>query len=476
MKKEEMICLENAALAHLDLVNQDEWRLKLHLMPPVGWLNDPNGLCQYKGIYHVYYQYSPYDVHGKTKFWGHYTSKDLLNWRREKTVFYPDHLSDENGVYSGSTYLSDNKMHVFYTGNIKYTDKEYDYVNHGREQNLVYVTSEDGFHFSEKRWLMSNTDYPKNLSCHVRDPKVFEWQNKKYLILGARDKESQGCALILKSDNLINWSYETIIRSSRPFGYMWECPDMVFLDQRQLLITCPQGIKQDGINYANVHQCGYFMIKEGTEGVHVELESFEQLDWGHDFYAPQTFIDQKGRTILIGWMGLPDIEYSNPTIEKGWQHALTLPRELHVKNGKVLQQPVEEFKQLRKNVQCLNAQELNQQKFNKAVFELEIKGNDSFTLFFSSDCTLCWNQELLTLAMGESGRGRTPRSVEIEKLSYLRIIADTSSIEIFVNDGEKVFTSRFYATLSDRHLTITENTNEILLYELNSLTIDWNLN
>ena len=35
------------------------WRTKFHAAPPVGWLNDPNGLCQYQGVYHAFYQYSP---------------------------------------------------------------------------------------------------------------------------------------------------------------------------------------------------------------------------------------------------------------------------------------------------------------------------------------------------------------------------------------------------------------------------------
>ena len=57
-------------------VQQDPWRLKYHLMPPVGWLNDPNGLCQFQDVYHIFYQYAPLDAEGKAlKGWGHYTTK-----------------------------------------------------------------------------------------------------------------------------------------------------------------------------------------------------------------------------------------------------------------------------------------------------------------------------------------------------------------------------------------------------------------
>ena len=54
-------------------------RLTHHLMPPTGWLNDPNGLCWYKGRYHVFFQYSPFESNGGLKFWGHYSSEDMIS-------------------------------------------------------------------------------------------------------------------------------------------------------------------------------------------------------------------------------------------------------------------------------------------------------------------------------------------------------------------------------------------------------------
>ena len=53
---------------------------RFHIMPPVGWLNDPNGLCQAGGVFHAYFQYAPFDVNGGVKMWGHATSRDLMNW------------------------------------------------------------------------------------------------------------------------------------------------------------------------------------------------------------------------------------------------------------------------------------------------------------------------------------------------------------------------------------------------------------
>lgn len=97
-------------------MKEGRFRLGHHLMPPVGWLNDPNGLCWYKGKYHVFFQYAPFDVEGGLKFWGHYTSVDLVDWKYEGTALYPDSPYDCHGVYSGSALVEDEKMHLFLQG------------------------------------------------------------------------------------------------------------------------------------------------------------------------------------------------------------------------------------------------------------------------------------------------------------------------------------------------------------------------
>lgn len=429
-------------------VQMDPWRLHYHIMPESGWLNDPNGLCQFKGIYHVYYQYSPFDVEGKTKLWGHMTSKDLCTWKIEEPVLFPDSPYDERGVYSGSAYIEEGTIHYFYTGNVKlYDQQNYDYIHAGRLQNTMYVSSKDGFTFSEKKQLMSNVDYPSDMSCHVRDPKIYKKDQLYYMVLGARDTNDQGCILVYQSTDLHAWKYVKRLQKEQAFGYMWECPDVFDIDEHQVLITCPQGVEPQGYDYQNVHQCGYFL----TEDSFLEdapCEEFHQLDRGFDFYAPQTFEDEQGRRILIGWMGLPDISYTNPTTQRGWQHALTIPRVLHIRNHRLYQEPIEELKQLRTDEMHCSVQKIGSYHIKNRVYEMEIaiQSMDDFTLQLRNTTTLSYHKDTqcLTLSMGENGYGREKRSLQVEKLINLRIFSDTSSLEIFVNDGENVFTTRVY--------------------------------
>lgn len=458
-------------------VQQDRWRLKYHIMPESGWLNDPNGLCQFQGTYHIYYQYSPFDVTGKMKLWGHVTTKDFITWTQEEPILFPDHKRDAHGVYSGSAFIENDTIYYYYTGNVKLYDRsDYDYTYHGREQNTLLVSSKDGYHISDKQVILTNADYPDDMSCHVRDPKLYKKNDTYYMVLGARDCTDRGCVLVYKSKNLHDWTYVNRLYGAEPFGYMWECPDVFDLDGQTVLLTCPQGVKAKGYDYQNVYQSGYFLV-EGDISSSYTLQPFHQLDRGFDFYAPQTFLDENGRRILIGWMGLPDIPYENPTVAKGWEHALTIPRILYIKDGRIHQEPIKELQQLRKkSIRCCVA-DVKTYKILERIYEclIDISSEDDFTLQLRNSVELAYSvsTHTLSLVMKENGYGRDTRSVKLEKLKNLQIFSDSSSLEIFVNDGEEVFTTRVYEVEEIAPLAFSncKMQGTVVWYELDGFTI-----
>ena len=446
-----------------------KFRQKLHLMPPVGWLNDPNGLCQFKGVYHAFFQYSPFNAEGGVKMWGHYTSRDMIDWEYQGVMLYPDQPFDCSGVYSGCALIEDGEMYLYYTGNVKLEDSgSYDYINTGRQSNTVLVTSKDGIHFGKKQLLMRNNDYPAGLTLHVRDPKVWKEHGTYYMLQGARTKEDMGQAVIFRSDDKINWTFYSRVETEEKFGYMWECPDYFEVDGTKILSASVQGLTGEEWKDRNVYQSGYFTVKGDILGQY-SLSDYCLWDYGFDYYAPQSFETEDGRRIQIGWMGMPDCEeYTNRTIEDGWQHCFTFPREVFVKDGIIRQRPVREL-EARKILSEETKNRLETKKYT--VYEAVINNilDDQFRAVLAEELIVKHENnrfkiEFMNNRNDKVSCGRKSRSVEIDHLTDVRILADESSVEIFVNEGAYVFSTRYYP--EEPGVSIGAEGAEIRLYRI----------
>lgn len=380
--------------------------------------------------------------------WGHYISDNMLDWKYQGVALYPDQPFDCHGVYSGSALVEDGKMYLYYTGNVKLEDGEYDYIRTGREGNTVLVSSEDGIHFGHKKQLMRNTDYPDDLTCHVRDPKVWKEQDTYYMVQGARTKEDVGQILIFTSKDKVNWKFKSRIESKEPFGYMWECPDYFTIGDKKILSASVQGLEGGIWEERNVYQSGYFEV-EGDILSSYKLGEYKLWDYGFDYYAPQSFETEDGRRIHISWMGMPDCEaYTNLTIADGWQHCFTLPREIYVKDGKICQRPIRELDY--KEAITKTAENKLQADSCKA-YDLKIDKiqNNQFCIALAEELLLEYTDGRFRMRFTDNRKtcvsaGRDCRYVETDEVTNIRVIADVSSVEVFVNDGEYVFSTRYY--------------------------------
>lgn len=443
-------------------ISTDPWRLRYHLMPETGWLNDPNGAIQKDGVFHIYHQYVPEDATGGKTHWGHKTSTDLVHFKEEEVFLSPEMPFDKDGVYSGSAIVKDDQIHFFYTGNVKKLDGEYIY--YGREQNTVHVVSDDGFNVLKREVVIQHEDYPEGFTAHIRDPKVFEKNGKYYMILGARTKDHTGAMLTYQSSDLEDWKYiGNFIEGQTTEGFMFECPDFFETATTDVLIMSPQGIQPKEYEYQGRYQAGYLLGCVNWETVQFEAETdFKELDRGFDFYAPQSFTDEVGNQIMWGWMGMADSspEFINPTVQNGWQHALTLPRVLTIEKGQLRQRPHQAYKMLRQNEEQ-GQLELAHEKFNDLsgeVYELNlvfVEGIKEFSINLRQDTKLNYQDGVLTLSHGYSGFGRRSRQIQLNELSELRIFSDTSSLEFFINDGEYVMTTRVYPKIGANKINIT---------------------
>ena len=439
---------------HPDL---SRYRLGLHIAPKEGWINDPNGLCQFRGAYHAYFQYNPEWPERDTKHWRHFVSTDLFHWHDEGTALVTDIPEDRSGVYSGSAYVAPGMapdggdlMCLYYTGNVVYpggVEAGYDYVHTGREANEILVTTDNGVDYSMKHVLLRNSDYPNVCTEHVRDPKVWEQDGKLYMLLGARDLDDEGFCLLYESADGVEWSIKSQIYSQGQFGYMWECPNIVQINGHDFLAVCPQGLEHEALRWQNRWQSGYFPLPASImDTVLIDQETFVEWDHGYDFYAPQTFVDDAGRSILIGWMGGFDKEWTAAPHGLDWCHCLTVPRELTVTaDGHLRQWPVAELDTLRGEKHGLAHGEAVTLGAYLADIELKgIAGTGALTL--DDALEISFADGLMTVRFLDEAvaAGRPQRQVPMDTLSDLRVIVDTSAIEIYANDGAEVFSTRWF--------------------------------
>lgn len=426
----------------------EQYELAYHIRPPHGLLNDPNGLVHYKGVYHVFYQWNQTDTTHQSKSWGHMTTKDFIRWETYQPALKPIDWYDKDGCYSGSAVVFEEKLYLFYTGNVRGEDGE-------RKSYQCLAISEDGIHFEKKGPVL---EHPiKGYTAHVRDPKV--WQGidgNWWMILGAQKEETlTGDALMYQSTNLIDWTLTgSLLDEPLSLGYMWECPDILKFTDKDVFSFSPQGLKAAGEKYNNIYQSGYFTGKLHDGKFVKDDQPFKELDHGFEFYAPQTFNDHAGRTILYGWVGVmePEVEAAVPTRKNGWLHALSIPREVKYENGKLIQYPIAETTHLRepnpvvsKSIQDESIMLTSLQQ--DILIEWSSAATD-FVIHLRNEIEIHYravNKKITVIRTNWLTNNKEERTTFLTNdLIELRLLIESSMVEMFLNKGEEVFTLRYF--------------------------------
>jgi beta-fructofuranosidase len=427
-------------------VNNQRYRLGYHLMTSGGWMNDPNGFSWFKGYYHMFYQYYPYAAEWGPMHWGHARSKDLVHWETLPVALTPDEAED--GCFSGSAVVYEDKLWLIYTGHhlTDPADSEAFY----QDQNLAW--SEDGVHFVKYEGNPV-LQVPADNTKHFRDPKVWQEAGNFYMVLGSQGKDGLGRALLYQSKDLKQWEKVSVLAKAanvKSEGYMWECPDFFPLMGQDVLLMSPQGVEAQGDRFRNLNQTGY-MLGQVTDDKAFIRGQFEEIDHGHDFYATQTMLAPDGRRIMVAWMNAWD----SPMYEKtdGWAGALTIPRELSIKDNHIYQRPIQEMQLLREKKIWDGNLAAGKQLAIPRTAEVELVFGDipagKQKLLELSD-----GQQTLSLEIDRRDRRLTlrrttedgERSLTMRSAAQLdlKVFIDNSSAELFVNEGEFTFTERIY--------------------------------
>lgn len=459
-----------AILAKKDDINP-RWYPSYHLAPQAGWMNDPNGLSWFDGYYHAFYQHYPHAPVWGPMHWGHARSRDMVNWEHLPIVLAPEGAEDKDGCYSGSAVVDGDQLALIYTG----------HKFHGQpcDDNLFQVqclaTSRDGVTFQREGMVL---DTPQGVH-HFRDPKVWCEGEQWFMVVGAR-VDDIGEVQLYRSDDLRQWEYAGVIgRADADMGYMWECPDFFPLGDQRVLMFSPQGMAAKGYANRNLFQSGYLTGQWQIGGEFSVDQPFQEMDHGHDFYAPQSFETPDGRRIVIGWLAM--WESPMPEQADGWAGMLSLPRELSLSpQGKLRMNPVKELESLRGEPRPWSVSELKDQAVMVEThaeamevcleWDLSQSRAETFGLRLGKGASVHVDSQSQRLVLerdypefGLCGYRSVP--LPAGDILSLRIFIDRSSVEVFVNAGEYSLSSRIYPAMDDRQLTLFSQHGQALVHQ-----------
>ncbi len=449
-------------LRTLDAAGDDPHRPCYHFLPHANWINDPNGLIEWQGEVHLFYQHNPFAPRHANIHWGHAASRDLLHWQDLPIALTPNAADgDGGGCWSGCAVDDDGTPTLLYTG--------------VAPQVVLKATSSDGLLTWQK--FAGNpviagppADITAQNGGDFRDPYVWREGDGWRMVIGTRNEQG-GVVLHYQSQNLDEWECTGPFlegdhtASERPWGgAMWECPNLLRHSAGDLLILSPQSA---------TYQLLEPVWHAGRAGER-RFESLQQgvLVYGHTFYAPQVLRAANGRLIMWGW--LKEARSQAASDAAGWNGAMSVPIEItFAADGAPLLQPVAELATLRRAHHALRDLNLDQTPaLLKGVtgaaldLELELELEPGAEVGLLLRCTPDFSEHVtLWVGEGEMHVERTHAGVEEPALRLpvvaplaplaagarrrLRVLLDQSTLEVFADDGSRVLATRIYPRRTD---------------------------
>lgn len=518
------------------LISEEE-RPVFHFSPRTGWLNDPNGFSYHDGKYHLFYQYHPYDSHWGPMHWGHAVSDDLIGWEYLPCALAPDKPYDGAGCFSGSALtLPDGRHLLMYTGcDAEKTDS----TGRWRQTQCIAASSGSGYIKYEGNPVLTGGDLPEGGDPYeFRDPYIWKAADGSYrsVVSSARKGSAAdgsgkgpvgrtqhpkvrpddlnirgGTQLCLyRSDDGFSWSFDKVLyEDRRRLGIMWECPNFFSLDGRHVLIASPMDMEMEdaegSVRFPKGNNVCYivgscdpeteeFSIRQSAshEGASRDaVATYHPVDCGLDFYAPQVMKAPDGRRIMIAWMQDPSTANLHEKEDFRIFGQMTVPRELRLRNDRLIQWPVREIEDWRRGQTVSLSMDMDSETrtvegISGRVLDMEIEISprsvsaagmcslEEFTIGFARDYEHCvsltYRPDSSVLTIDRSGSGQAGsmtkrRSIRVRDRRghiSLRILLDRWSAEIFINGGEQVMSVTFYTPLTARDISFSSEGSAIL--------------
>ena len=445
----------------------NKYRPRFHMSPDVGWMNDPNGLVYFKGQYHLYYQANPYRTKPGQMMWGHFISSDLIRFEDQGIALSLDSVGEN--AFSGGAIIDNEQIHIYYTLHTEkhpstirfdgeaieiskddtFTEKENEKRKHGvrinegkdiKEEEIYHSVSSDGSSYERGNRVFGNETLPSNLSqTDFRDPNPVKIGDSYYIFIGGKDiQRNAGVIIVLKGDSLDHFEYAFVIGPFYELGDMAECPSYFRINDKDVFIVSGCNVYRRGNDFKNINSSVFIVGNLDLEAKKMHVDFIQEIDKGDCFYAPQ-FIRHGNRAIMVGWMENWAKNYPTSILHHGYVGAFTLPREISLVGKDIYQQPIAEFEQYCKIAKPGYLPRL-------ADISMRIEEGASLVIQGDNGALLIGNDNGVYLdnTQGNGMFDCIRRTNARYKSAQVRIILDTSSIEIFVDNGKEVITSRFY--------------------------------
>jgi len=469
---------------HLDanVTYTETYRPQYHYTPRINWMNDPNGLVYYEGKYHLFHQYNPFGNKWGFMSWYHAISDDLLHWEH-KPVAIPYGKEQEEGIFSGSAVVDHKNTSGFGDGSRSPLVAIY----------TSHYTREDGSTWQAQSLAYSTdggesfTKYEENPVLEFddpdfRDPNV-KWNEEmqKWLMVVALPQQHK--VQFYASENLVEWEFLSDFGPAGAVGGIWECPDFFELpidgdpDNKRWVLHVDMNPGSIAGGSGSQYFVGNWDGKIFTPDEEIMQNDIKWVDYGTDFYAAiswNNIPEKDGRRLWIGWMN--NWDYANEIPTSPWRSAQSIPRSLtlQTRGGEVqlIQTPVAELEQLRQDPVMLDeflsardeidldtvnegfsgkayelAAEITPGNSGEAVLVLRAGLEEETLVGYDAE------KEVVFLDRTKSGesdfyddfnqRFEAPVRL-VEGKVKLHLFVDWSSVEVFVNDGEAVLTSRVF--------------------------------
>ena len=433
------------------LINE-KFRPIYHHTPKRGWMNDPNGMFYKDGVWNLYYQYNPYGSMWGNMHWGHSTTTDLIHWKDEGVAIAPDIWGT---IFSGSCVVDKETVIAMYT-----SSRPTPFGGDVQAQSLAFST-DGGQTFTKFEGNPVLTSEEKDF----RDPRPF-WNEdiKAWNLILAVGQEMR----IYSSKDLKEWKYESSFgKEYGNHGGVWECPDLIKIDNKWLLIC---NINPGGPFGGSATQ--YFVGQ--FDGHRFTCESkpnvTKWMDYGKDHYATVSFYNApENRHVVLAWMS--NWQYANQVPTMQFRSANSIPRDLGL-----FDYQGETYVSVVPSKETLAMRGAKVKVPTEACeIVVDLKGKTEIVLSNTKgeQVTMTYDASKQTFAMDRTKSGNVGFSEDFPcvtkaptygKVKQLRIFIDRCSIEAFDSDGKMAMTNLVFP--SEPYNTIKVKGGKATIYQI----------